>query len=524
MKRKLITALLLSLALLTTACGSSTATDENTTKDTLVVGCSNFSDSLDPSADANSAWGTSRYGIGETLFLFDENMNAQPNLATGYEVNEDNTVWTISLRDDVLFSNGNPMTATTVKDSLDYLYTQEASGEGVNKVSQFILVDEIIADDESNTVTISTEKPYVDLSKVLSHVNFVILDVKGSEDMASSPVGTGPYAVAENNIGISAKLVANANYWNGEVPFSNLDLIFMTDSTTKALALQSGDVDFVDSITTANDLDFLRKSEDFTVYETLSARTAFSYINFDGILANDTLREAMLLAIDDETVTNITTGGVYSPAFSILPSSLDYGFENLEDKTPYNIEKAISMLDEAGIVDTDGNGIRELDGEDIVLDYIFATAKSLDSVSEAVEINLHELGIGMNMQLLDSTTLWNMTMTGEFDMASCSWMTVPDGSPVSFLESFYSTSPGDMNHGNFQSEAYDAIYEELIVEFDIDRQKEMIQELQQILIDEMAVMIHGVYTSNLSSNNLIEGLVMPMSEAYWVSSKIKPAQ
>ncbi len=521
MRKKLLGVMILSMGLILASCGQST---DNGVKDTLTVGCSNFSNSLDPSADANSAWGTARYGIGETLFIFDESMNAVPNLATGYTVNEDKTVWEISLRDDVYFTNGTQMTATTVKDSLDYIYTQEATGAGANKVSQFILMEGVEADDSSNTITITTSKPYVDLSKILSHVNFVIIDVNGSEDMDLMPIGTGPYLVTEHNVGVSAKLIANDNYWKGDVGFENLELIYMTDSTTKALALQSGDVDLVDSITTSKDLEFLRNSEDYNVYETLSARTAFSYINQEGILGNDVLREAVLLAIDDQTIAEITTGGIYTAGYAILPSTLDYGFDQLEDKTPYDIEKAKKLLDDAGIVDSDGNGIRELDGEDIVLSYIGTTSKSLDVICEAVEINLQELGIGISLQILDSTTLWNMTTSGEFDLASCSWMTVPDGSPVSFLESFYSKSPSNMNHGNFYSEEYDSLYEQLIVEMDADVQKELITHLQQVLIDESGVMVHGVYTSNLTSNDLITGVVMPMSEAYWVTSQIKPAQ
>lgn len=518
MKKITIATLILSLTLALTACG----TTENTgTKDTLKVGCSNFSNSLDPSADANSAWGTARYGIGETLFMFDENMNAIPNLATSYDVNDEKTVWEIQLRDDVYFSNGTKMTPETVKTSLDYIYAQEASGAGSNKVSQFIQIEEVVANDDS--ITIKTLQPYVDLSKILSHVNFVIIDVNGSDDISLSPIGTGPYAISEHSVGISAKLVANEYYWKGDVGFDFLELKFMTDSTTKALALQSGDIDFADSITTSNDLDFLRNSNKYSVYETLSARTAFSYINHDGILSNDVLREAILLAIDDDTIAEITTGGVYTSAFSILPSTLDYGFEKLVDKTPYNLEKAIELLDNAGIIDTDGNGIRELDGNDIVIDFIGSTNKSLDTICEAIEINLSELGIKTNVNIVDSTTVWNMTITGEHDLAICSWMTVPDGSPVSFLESFYSKSPSDMNHGNYASEAYDAIYEQLVLEFDSAVQKELITELQQILIDDCAVMVHGVYTSNLSSNNLIEGLVMSMSEAYWVTADIKPA-
>lgn len=521
MKRMLIGALIIGTMLLN---GCSSNNETSVIKDTLILGCSNFSNSLDPSADANSAWGTARYGIGETLFIFDESMNAVPNLAEKYSVDDTKTIWEITIKDNILFSNGNPLTATAVKDSIEYLYNQEISGDGKNAISQFMLCDSITANDDTRTVTIVTSKPYVDLSKILSHVNFIIMDINSSEDMALFPIGTGPYVVTENNVGISAKLSANENYWKGEVPFPYLELIYMTDSTTKALALQSGDIDFTDSITTSNDLDYLRNSKDFTVYETLSARTAFSYINHNGVLSNDTLREAVLLAVDDDTIGSVITGGIYTAGYSILPNTLDYGSKNLEDKTPYNIDRAIELLDNAGIVDTNNNGIREINGEDIVLNYIGSTSKSLDKVAEAVEVNLEQLGIGVKLQILDSTTLWNMTITQEFDLSICSWMTVPDGSPVSFLESWYSKSPSNMNHGGYVSDDYDALYEKLVLEFDADLQKEMIEKLQQILINDFAVMVHGSYTSNLSSNNKIEGVVMPMSEAYWVTSDIKPSK
>ncbi len=66
-------------------------------KDTLILGCGNFSDSLDPSASPNSAWGPVRYGIAETLFKFDSVMNAIPNLADSYEVDETKTIWTFHI-------------------------------------------------------------------------------------------------------------------------------------------------------------------------------------------------------------------------------------------------------------------------------------------------------------------------------------------------------------------------------------------------------------------------------------------
>lgn len=516
-------------------CGSSSDSDEgNTSSNTtssaggsnastvamtnLTLGCSNFSDSLDPSASPNSAWGTARYGIGEPLFQFDQSMNSVPNLCDTYEVDESKTVWEFHIREGVQFSNGKELTPSAVKASFEYLYEQEKNASGTNTPSQYLSCESFDADDETGIFTIVTSKPYADLTKVLSHVNYIVLDTES--DLAVSPVGTGPYKVVSNDIGVSISLSKNDNYWDGEVPFETLKVVFMEDSTTKSMALQAGDIDMVDSITTSYDLDLLKKSKDFTVSETLSARTAFSYVNFEGVLENDTLREAVLLAIDDETICEVTVGGVYSEGYSVLPSTLDYGYDTLTDKTPYNLERAKELLDDAGIVDTDGDGIRELDGENIVLDYVAYVMKSLDSVASGVDINLGELGIGVNVKVLDSDTHWNMIVNSAFDLGICSWITVPVGDPIGFLENWY--SKGSMNYGNYQSDEFDHLYEVLLEELDLKAQKEILIQLQQILIDDCAVMVHGYYESNLSSTSKITGIVMPTSETYWITTDIKP--
>ncbi len=489
-------------------------------KDTLTLGCSNFSNSLDPSASPNSAWGTARYGIGEGLFRFDDTMNAQPYLCDTYEVNDEKTVWKFHIRDGVKFSNGKELTAAAVVASFEYLYEQERNYKGTNKPSQYLEYTDIAADDATNVVTIVTKQPYADLTKVLSHVNYIILDTES--DMALAPVGTGPYKVVNNEVSVSMELERNEHYWNGEVPFEKLNIIYMEDSTIKSFALQAKDVDIVDSITTAHDLKMLRESEDFNVAETVSTRTAFSYINHDGVLGNDTLREAVLLAVDDETIAEVTLGGVYTAGCAVLPLTLDYGYNELIDKTPFNVELAKAKLDEAGIIDTDGDGIRELDGENISIDYISYVMKSLDVVAEAVAANLNDIGIDVKLRVLDSDTHWNMVANREFDLAINSWLTVPVGDPVGFLKNWYGKS--DINYSGYQNNEYDILYEALLEEIDIMHQKTLIQRLQQILIDDSATMVNGYYESNLSSNAKIEGVTMPMSESFWITADIKPAE
>ncbi len=513
LKRNIYTLLfILSFALLATACSN-----EDEKVSTLTLGCSNFSDSLDPSASPNSAWGTARYGIGETLYRFDDSMNAQPHLSDFYTVDDTKKIWTFHIRDNIKFSNGKTLKASDVERSFKYLYKQEKEGRGTNIVSQFMEYENISSDDSSNTLTIITKKPYADLRKILSHVNYIILDI--DSDLAKAPIGTGPYKIVKNEIGVSLLLEKNKDYWKAEVPFEKLEIVFMEDSTTKSLALQAGDIDIVDSITTAHDLEILKNSPDYNVSETLSTRAAFSYINQERILANDTLRKAILLAIDDETICEITVGGVYTSGFSVLPLTLDYGYNQLIDKSPYNMELAKKTLDEAGIVDTNNDGIRELDGENITLNYIAYVMKSLDVIAEAVTTKLNELGIKVNLKVLDSDTHWNMVVNQEFDLAICSWLTVPVGDPIGFLENWYSKS--DVNYSSYKNNTYDSLYEELLLEIDAQKQKDIIIKLQQILIDDFAVMVNGYYESNLSSSSKIEGVVMPMSESYWITTDIK---
>ena len=193
-KRKIIkllsTAFIISMmGSMLTGCSSSTADTSNI----LNFGCTNFSDSLDPAAMPNAAWCVSRYGIGEALFRFDDQMEADYYLCDDYSVNDDNTEWTFHIRDGVKFSNGKELTASAVVESIEYMYKQENSGKGSSAPSVYMKYDSIKADDESRTVTIKTSKPHTDLTKTLAHPYFSILDMES--DLVNKPVGTGPYAI-----------------------------------------------------------------------------------------------------------------------------------------------------------------------------------------------------------------------------------------------------------------------------------------------------------------------------------------
>ena len=514
----LSTALIVTMmSAMLTGCSKGSTADASTV---LNFGCTNFSESLDPSAMPNAAWAVSRYGIGESLFKFDDKMEADYNLCDEYSVNEDNTEWKFHIRENLKFSNGKEVNASSVVKSIEYMYEQEKSGKGSTAPSQYMIYDSIKADDESRTVTIKTSKPYADLTKALAHPFFVILDMES--DLANNPVGTGPYVIDKYDVGVSVAMNANEHYWKEEVPYEKLNISFIEDSTTKAMALQNGDIDVAENINTANDLKKLQDSADFNVSETVGVRTGFAYINQKGILGNDDLRKAILMAIDDDTLCNTTVGGLYTPGASVLPSTLDYGADKLKDATPYDEKEAIKILDDAKIVDTDGDGYRELDGKNIELNFLTYDSRNLPDFAEGVSSQLEKIGIKVNVKKTDADTEWNMLVAGEYDLLNTNWMTVQDGDPYGYLDNWYGKS--NANYCGYQNDEYDKIYEALSTEMDEEKRKDMIQELQQILIDDSAVMVHGYYKSNMSSNKSVTGADISVADYYWITTAIKPAK
>lgn len=515
----LVGGMLLSSAL--TGCGSdSSAEGEKQTH--LNFGCYSYSDSLDPVTTVNSSWAGMRYGILECLFHFDDQVVAQPWLCDTYKVSDDYKTWTLHIREGVQFSNGNPVTASAVQAAFERLYAETDSdrgGTGNSNPEVYLPEPELTADDEAGTLTVVCQRPTGNLPGILAYPYFSVIDVSVVEQ---GIVSTGPYKLDSMQAGVGAELSRNAYYWNGDVPYETVSILFIEDSSTKAMALQSGDVDLVENITTASDLKKLAEDDRFYISTAAGVRTGNSYMNFNGSLANDALRQAVLMALDHETMCNVTVAGMYTPGFAALPSSLDYNYDQLTNPYPYDVEKAKETLDQAGIVDTDGDGIRELDGENINLVYLAYTSRNLNDFAQAIALQLQEIGIGVTLNVSDYDTITALQNAGEFDLVTANTTTVGTGDPQDFLGGWYSGN--SQNYGYYHNEEYDACFEELEVTNDPARRLELITRMQQILIDDAATIIHGYYNSRMISwADQVTGAEIATIDYYWLTSDIAPA-
>lgn len=504
------------------AAGSSTDPSGGTPASHLNFGCYSYSDSLDPVVTVNSSWAAMRYGVTEGLFRFDEQVVAQPWLCDTYEVSDDYTTWVLHIRDGVQFSNGTPVTPSAVQAAFERLYAEtdaERGGTGNSNPEIYLPEPTLSADDAAGTLTVVCQKPTSNLPGILAYPYFGVIDVAVIDEQV---VGTGPYQVDSMNPGIGVEMSRNEYYWNGQVPYDTVSIVFIEDSSTKAMALQSGDVDLVENITTASDLQKLEADPAYYISTAAGVRVGNSYMNFNGPLGNDALRQAILMALDNDTMCEVTVAGMYTAGFSVLPSSLAYNYDQLTNPYPYDVEKAKATLDAAGIVDTDGDGIRELDGENLNLVYLAYTSRNLNDFAEAISLQLKEIGIGVTLTVSDYDTITALQNAGEFDLVTANTTTVGTGDPQDFLGGWYSGN--SQSYGYYSNPEYDACYEALEVATDPDERLELITRMQQILIDDAATIVHGYYNSRMFSRaDAVTGAEIATIDYYWLTSDIAPA-
>ncbi|HEX5730261.1 ABC transporter substrate-binding protein [Microbacterium sp.] len=318
----------------------------------LIIGAITAPTTYDP---AGSEWGNrSPYyqAVFDTLLLATPEGTIEPWLATEWSYNEDNTVLTLAIRDDVTFSDGSELT------SEDVVATMQRSKDGSGPDKGYFTNVTTIEAPDPQTVVLTLSAPDPALLSYLTRTAGLVAASESLEspDVETTPVGSGPYILdtAATVTGSSYSYTANPDYWNPDVQHYDNLTINVLDTPTAALnAIKAGEANgvrlsTVDNLTeveaagwtlNSNELDFqglLLLDRDGTMAPELAdvrVRQALNHA-FD--------RDAMLTALQADHGT-VTT--------QVFPESSDAYDPALDDMYPYDPEKAKDLLAEAGYAD-----------------------------------------------------------------------------------------------------------------------------------------------------------------------------
>ena len=480
----------------------------------ITIGVTSFADTLEPTEQYFS-WVVSRYAIGECLTKFDEEGEIVPCLAESWENSEDGKTWTFKIREGVKFSNGDDMTPEMVMASI------QRTVDKSDRVPEFFDLDSMEVDGQN--LIFHLNRANANMAGSLADPLFLIVDtnVDDSTFAMEGPICTGPYAVESFSPTDSCVVVKNENYWDGEVPLDRVTLKCVDDQTTRSMALQTGEIDIAYNLKTENLIEF-EGNDNYEIQELQSLRSTYAFMNqSEGrALSDKALRQALLRGLDKQTYCDVLLEGGATAGKAPVPPTLDFGFDDLNDENSYDPEGAKKLLDDAGIVDTDGDGIREIDGENINLRYVSYENRLLNEFSDAHTQYLTEIGIGVTSEYGSSDDQWSKLAALDYDFNNNNWITVGTGDPFAYMANWATES----TYCAYSNPEYDALYQELKSEMDEDKRADLIFQMQQILIDDAAVLIDGYYNSSMIYSKNVGYAKIHTADYYWLSTEIVPAE
>ena len=307
----------------------------------------------------SSGWACIRYGVGETLFRFTDSMELEPWLAKGYERVDDLT-WVITLQDGVTFTSGRAMDGEAVKECLEALVDTHVRAAGDLHIASITAQDQ--------TVTIKTQVPVPALLNFLADPYACIVDMQAGVTQEGIVSGTGPYRAVSLVPDTSLGLVKNEDYWNGNPKIDEITVRTISDGDTLTMALQSGEIDAAYGMPYASYPLF--ENDGYTISGCATSRVFFGAMNFESEITSDpAVRKAIAMGIDKEGFVETLLGGNGYPAVGAFPDNFSFGGDTVSAQT-YDPEGAKQVLEDAGWVDTDGDGVREKETRDLVFRWL----------------------------------------------------------------------------------------------------------------------------------------------------------
>jgi peptide/nickel transport system substrate-binding protein len=463
-----------------------------------------------------------------------EDFSAEHSLATKVDVSPDGMTFTYTIRDDITWSDGVPLTAEDVAYSLN-LYKNNNAYLPQNYLT---LIDgDVVATDDTH-ITFSTAQPTSLYTGKVAYLYDYILPKhifeeveKGNCPNGQDPctpksfsnvpsVGAGPFYIAEAKQGEFVRMERNP-YWEGPEPYID-EIVYRQFRNNDALAeaLKTGEIDFAYDLTSPNIFNSLSNEPNIATVPTQVPE--FDYFNMntgsaygpetgdfkqhgDGhpALTDPVVRKAIRMAIDSQTLVDKVWLGYATPGTTIIPpvSAAGARWEPTGDEViAFDPEGANQLLDDAGYLDTDGDGVREMPADSIdpgrpleFRYYVRSNDQTTIDAAPFIQKYLEDIGIQTEVEAVTSTRLGDIENAGEFDLAHWSWL--PDLDPDSALGWFTCDarppdgSTYDNDDSYYCNPQYDELFNQQRSELDLDKRWDIVHQMQQILYEDSPYVI-----------------------------------
>ena len=422
--------------------------------------------------------------IYDTLLYYspDGTKDPEPRIAESYEISDDGLDYTFHLRDDVTFHDGTPVTADDVVFSIELYKASEYQGSQISMLSSVEATDE-------HTVVCHLDAPY---SPFLQGICSPMIASKAyyessEDDFVNNPIGSGPYKFVSRAKGSNIKLEANEDYYRGAPEIKEVTFEVIPDSSTKAIALQTGEVNFaeIDSATKPQ----LEANPAITIAEVPTSSFSYIAMNTEKEPFNDVkVRQAINYAIDRDNLVAVCYDGEAEVNSNICAKER-FGYSDDQFQYTYDPEKAKELLAEAGIE-------TPYDLGEILV------AEKYSNLATVIQNDLKAVGLDVTISVKEFNSYISDLQNGSYGITALN-MTL-EGDTQTLEMAFTSDYIGIANNARYSDEEMDKLFEQARTETDNDKRAEIFNEIFTKAQDEAiyAVMCNPMtlyaYNSDLS--------------------------
>ncbi len=408
-----------------TAAAPQGADNTKSARDTIHITCNQVVETLNPFKSAAIIDLQCYTSLYETLF-FVEGDKFEPRCGSSWEALEDGMTYRVKINHDVVFHNGQHLTAEDAAWSLQYALVDGPYTQRRSSISNFDYA-KVIDDDTIEIKAVDTDASFMRKIFISGYIlckdEFLAAEEKGITGTEWIPWGTGPYVITEYNPDAQIKMTAFPDYYRGEARIKNIDLTILADNNTITVGFEAGDLDFIVVPTAA--WASLSSNSDYSTFLSPTTHTSFFHVNQNSphtCLADKRVRKALSYCINREAMCIAAYDGIAQPAYSYFnPDTVYGGFTPEELKAngievwEYDVDKAKALLAEAGYAD--GCDIGEINT---------INGSYWGKMSTVFQANLKDIGVKAEIGLADSAACRQLRKDHDYDLATTGTNFTPD--------------------------------------------------------------------------------------------------
>jgi len=465
----------------------------------LTVGIAqDLDDSLDPHKMVSAGTREVMFNVYEGLVKPDTKGNLIPAVASEFKISDTGNTFTFTLRDGVLFHNGNPVTANDVCYSI-----KRAAGldTGTPLIDGFSAVESVEATDDK-TVVVKLKEPNIEFLAL-----FTAAIIPDGNDPSKEMIGTGPFKYLSRSPQENIIIEKFDKYWGTPAYVDKVTYKVIDNAETLVMSLRSGALDLVAHLTSAQVKEL---GDSFTIAEgTMNLVQAVYLNNTSEPFSNIKVRQALSYAIDRTMVMDyLADGRGAAVGSSMYPAFQKYFLPELVDYYKYDTAKAKQLLSEAGYPD----------GFEMTITVPSNYQPHVDTAQVIAE-QLKLIGVTANIELVDWETWLSRVYLGRDYQSTVIGVDASMMTARAMLERF--TSDSGSNFTNFSNPEYDSVFKEAIDCTDDAKQVELYGKLQTILTEDAANLYIQDMCDLVAMGNGVNGYefypiyVMDMSKVYF---------